>query len=237
MPLFNPDGVLARARRGLPGGFTIIELLVSIAILLIISLSVVTDLNRSRYQEELNGSARATVGLLRDIQARALAASDVRTCTAAGGTVGLCELSTVVCTGTCTTSTAAYAYGVEFARNATGVFAFADAEPTLNNRRPDGVGELVKLQPFLQGVSGLEHVTISRVDDQLFPNIVKGWVTFERQSGALRTDACDTPAPVTPACVIPGVEPTTMTITLTHARTLRTRVIRINGVTGKISID
>lgn len=239
MDFFNKTAKRSSPRLKRGGGFTIIELLVSISILLLISVSVATDLNRTRYQEELQGSARALVGMLRDLQTRALASTGAKTCTATGGVLYACDYTSVGCLGACTPLVPPYAYGLTLTLNATSVPAFAEVEPTYNNRRPIDLGdqhEQIDLLPFLKAASASNWVSISRIDDQFFSNIAGAYVTFERQSGTMRISACAKPTPYTPACG-PFGEPNTLTITLRHSKTTLTKVIRLNGLTGKISID
>ena|SRR3989344_5946659 len=221
-------------------GFTFTELLVSMSILVIISIAVATDIHRTRYQEELNGSARTLVGLLRDLQTRALTASNVNSCTAAGGVRYVCEMDSVGCVGACNVPAVPYAYGLTFALNATTVTSFADIDPLYNDRRPIQFGganehESVALLRFLKDSSATNYVTISSIVVGGLP-AGGAYVTFERQNGFMRINACDAPAPNTWPCGF-FPEPTTLTLTLRHARTTQTRVIRFNGLTGKISID
>ena len=220
------------------GGFTITELLVSIAILMIISLSVVTDLNRSRYQEELQGTSRVIVGLLRDMQTRAQAGREVQTCTGAGAVTLVCEYTAAGCTGACGTLIPPEAYGVTFNSNATGVTAFAEVEPTRTNRRDVELGydhENVGKIDFLKGVAGSEHVTIYTMVSGFFSDSQMS-VTFERQSGTMRIDACKAPPSLYQPCGMFG-EPTTGSITLRHAKTLSTKTITLNALTGRISVN
>jgi prepilin-type N-terminal cleavage/methylation domain-containing protein len=221
-------------------GFTYIELLVSMGILVIIALAVATDISRTRYQEELNGSARMIVGALRDLQTRALTASSVQSCTDISGIKLVCNVSTVGCVSACGTEVVPYAYGLTFTLNATSVSSFADIDPQYNDRRPILFGgadehERVADLSFLKASSSSNYVTISwMVVDGGLP-VGSAQITFERQNGLMRINGCDTPAPHAWTC-FPS-EPTTLVLTLRHSRTRQTKIIRLNGLTGKISID
>lgn len=211
------------------------ELLVSIMILMLISLSVITDLNRTRYQEELQGTARAIVALLRDMQARALAGREVQTCTASGVTL-VCEYNAVGCSSACGALVPPYDYGVTFNVNATSVTSFAEVDPTRSNRRDvelgydhEEIGELI----FPRAYNGLENVTIFTMTVGVFSDSSAS-ITFERQSGSMQIDACGSP-PFVP-CGMFG-EPTTASITLRHAKTLSTKTITLNAITGRISVN
>jgi type II secretory pathway pseudopilin PulG len=220
-------------------GFTIIELMVSTFILFMISIAVSQDVTRTRFQEELTSSARVMVGGLRDLQARALAASSVSTCTAAASAIYVCEVRDPGCVGACGTQIPPLAYGMTISAGATSTSLFAEVDPTsaYNNRREHAsLREDLGRSNFLTGVVGSNYVTIQNpitTDSGGFASIT---VTFERQSGRMRINACgDTPPPYTPGCVTP--EPRTATIVLRHSRTNATLTIRLNALTGRISLE
>jgi hypothetical protein len=216
------------------------ELLVSISILLIISMVVAGDLNKTRWQEELATSARVLAGGLRDMQARALTASGVKTCPASGLTF-VCEMPTppTGCTGACSALIPPFAVGMTLNVNATGVARFAEVEPTYNNRAEDVTSgrETLGWLPFAKGGT-TNNVTIL----SLTTNLGGGGlaiITFERQSGLMRVNPCDWPtggSPPTGACS-PFGEPTSIVIVIQHAKSGLTKTLRLNGPTGKISID
>lgn len=216
-------------------GFTLIELLISISILLIISVSVAGDITRIKHQEELQSSARELAGALRDLQARSLAASGVKTCTGSGGETLVCEISESGCTDACGGLIPPFSTGLTVAENATSVAMFAEVEPTENDRRPAATGESLGTIAFLQANPNSQTVTVQ----SLATNdgaVSSATVTFERQSGTMRIDACDSPAPYTPACG-GNPEPLTLEIVLQHTRLPVTRTVRLNATTGKISLE
>ncbi len=216
-------------------GFTLIELMVSVSILLIISVSVAGDITRIKHQEELQSSARQLASALRDLQARALAASGVKTCTGSGDELLICETGSSSCSDTCGSLIPPFSTGMNVAVNATSVTMFAEVEPTENDRRQATAGEDLGRIAFLQANANSATVTVQSMttNDGAVPSAV---VTFERQSGTMRINPCDTPAPYTPACGV-DPEPVTLEIVLRHTRLPVTRTIRLNATTGKISLE
>lgn len=215
------------------------ELLVSIAILLIISMVVAGDINKTRWQEELTSSARMLAGSLRDLQARALTASGVRTCDANGLTF-VCEWAGAsACTGPCNALVPPFAVGVTLDVNATGTSRFAEVEPTYNNRAEDRTSgrEYLGWVAFAKGGTP-ENVTISTLTTNLGGG-GQAIVTFERQNGLMRINPCDWPtggSPQTQWCT-PFGEPTSLTIVIRHSKSNLTKTIRLNGPAGRITID
>lgn len=220
-------------------GFTIVELMVSTFILFMISIAVAQDVTRAKFQEELQSSARTLVGGLRDLQARALAAGSVATCTAAAGAIYVCEVRDPGCIGACGTQIPPFAFGVTLTVNATGTTKFAEvySNSSYNNRQeePNGREDLGRLN-FLTGAVGSNYVSIQSLTAS-GSGVAGARVTFERQNGRMRVNACgDTPPPWTPGCVS-GPEPTTLVIVLRHSRTNASRTIRLNTLTGRISLE
>lgn len=233
-------GVRQKRHGASAAGFTIIELLVSVSILLMITLSVVGNINRSQYQEELNGSARLLAAALRDLQTRAYSASSVKTCDGAGGVTYVCEQSTAGCVSSCASPIPPYSYGMTIIGSATSVHRFAEVEPSFNNRREQSIGgdqhEQIGDLLFLQHAQTANYVTL-RVPISLDTGSVGSvTVTFERQNGTMRINGCGTPAPYTPGCA--GPEPTTARLQLQHARIPGIiRTVYLNAITGRVSLE
>ena len=220
---------LARNR----SGFTVPELMVSVLVLGLIAVSVAGDLNRTRYTEELQSSARALAGTLRDLQTQAFAASSIRTC--AGSSVQeVCLLSDATCVGSCDENIPPYALGITLSTSSTAVTRFAEVDVTQNDRQGQSTEDLGTLS-FSKGRATLPYVTIASLETNQGV-VTSTTVTFERQSGTMRIGACDTPTPFTLPCGMAG-EPVSLTIVLTHARTGLTRTVRLNANTGKISLE
>ncbi len=216
-------------------GFTLAELLVSVAILLIIAVAVAGDINRTKFQEELSSSARTLAGSLRDLQARALSATGVSTCSAAGGFNRVCETDATGCVGACGAKLPPYAAGVTFTSGNAFYARWAEVDPALYDHRPDlSAREVLDQRSFQAGTAGTAYVTI---DDPMTTNagsVTTAYVTFDRQNGTMRINACGTPN--APACG-GNPEPKTLDIVLRHSRTNQTRTVRLHAITGKISLE
>lgn len=219
-------GGVGAARRG----FTVAELLVSIGVLIIISVSVVRDITRTRYQEELTSSARMVVSTLRDIQSRALAASSIKTCIPSAGVTAVCEVSLSSCgTSACNQTVSPTVFGATFQNGSSQFSTFADVNG-ISNLREDLSGlERIQMNVFPKSNPSSSYVTItSLLADSL--TITSSTVTFDRQRGSMRINACLSGS-CTPA------EAVILSVTLTHSKTAKTKVIYLNAVTGKIEIQ
>jgi prepilin-type N-terminal cleavage/methylation domain-containing protein len=215
--------------------FTLPELMVSVSILLIISVAVSGQITLAKYQEELASSARVLAGTLRDLQAFAQAATGVKTCAPSGKPL-VCEVSTALCAASpCGTLVTPSAVGAVFDAPYTTIQRFAEVFSSSINRRKD-LGEDLGTRSFISGLAGTNFVSISSVSGDGTPGF-PFTVTFERQSGSMRMNACNTPAPFTPACSGSLQESTWARITLVHSKTGKTRSVLLNAVTGKISLE
>lgn len=212
-------------------GFTLAELMVSVAILMIISLSVMGDITRTRYQEELNSSARSLMGSLRDIQSRALAASSVKLCTPSAGVTAVCDFNLAKCgTASCNQSSSPAVYGVTLVSAATQYTTFADVNGTSNYREDLAGNETLQTIPFAKSNSTSPSFVsiISETADGV--GVTSSTVTFDRQRGSMRINAC-----LGGSCV--PAEAQALSITLRHSKTSKTKVIYLNAVTGKVEIQ
>lgn len=217
-------------------GFTLAELMVSIAILIIISLAVVGDITRTRHQEEIASSARLVAATLRSLQSRALAATSVMTCEV-GEAYVVCERDDGACAGApCNTEAVPMAVGATLKTGAAVITTFAEVDIAFEDRREDPSGrEYLGAQRLAEHIPGSEPVTIKQLNvGGTYQPLAT--VTFDRQSGAMRINACGTPQPLTPECG-GNPEPTTLEIELEHERRGYTKTISLNAVTGKISVD
>lgn len=212
------------------GGFTMAELLVSIGVLVIISISVVQDITRTRYQEELMSSARMVVATLRDAQARALAASSVSVCVPSAGVTAVCERSLSNCGATaCNLTVSPTVFGATFQNGASQFSTFADVNGTVNFREDLGGLERIQMNVFPKSNPSSAFVTITSIlADSV--SITSSTVTFDRQRGSMRVNACLV-GPCTPA------EAIILSITIRHSKTNKTKVIYLNAVTGKIELQ
>lgn len=209
------------------------EMLVSLFVIVLIALMVTGDLNRTKYSEELQSSARALAGTLRNLQAQAQAAAAIRTCDGASLQT-VCESSTTGCVGSCNESIPPFAVGLYLAQNATSATMFAEVDVVQNNRR-NHTSEFLGILGFLEGYRNAGFVRVNSLTTNQGA-VTSTTIAFERQSGTMRIDGCATPTPYTPACGGSG-EPVSLTIVLQHARTSLTRTIRLNAATGRISLE
>jgi Tfp pilus assembly protein FimT len=211
-------------------GFTLAELLVSVGVLMIISVSVIGDITRTRYQEELNSTARSLVASLRDVQSMALSASSIKICTPSAGVTAVCEFKQTQCAGAaCSSTVSPSVFGITLQNGANQFSTFADVNGTANYREDATGKETMQTIPFAKANPSVAFVTVTALATDL-GSVASSTVTFDRQRGSMRINPCLV-APCSPA------EATTLSITLTHARTGKTKVVYLNAVTGKVEIQ
>lgn len=211
-------------------GFTLAELLVSLGILMIISLAVVQNVALTRQQQEIRSSANLVASGLRDLQAQALAARSVKVCLV-GTTNVSCEWNAGSCGGSaCNLTLSPEALGMTLITTTSSFTTFADISSVTGNRREDLSGrELITRTIFPQVRSGVNAVVIdSLVADGV--SVASSTLTFERQSGSMRINAC-----LAGGCV--PAEANILQITLRHLQTQKTRIILVNAITGRISVE
>ncbi len=221
-----------RTTRGhlLISGFTFVELMISIAILTLISTATVFSLNASRNREELNVAARTLSADIRNMQARALAARNVSVCDTAAGNKKVCETgnaSPIICAGPCTPLPPSHV-GLFFQTTHTDYALFADVSD-------DDWRDTGNVEDFLTrslNPRGGTHVSIDKLETELGVlqtlNIAAG-----RQNGLMRVNACGDSG--LPACS--PTEPQIARITLRHSLSNDTVVIEVNALTGRVSIE
>lgn len=205
-------------------GFTLIEAMVSVAILGLLATIATTNLTESRRSEELNSAARILAADIRSVQARALSVKNTSFCQNASDAWIACELGSASCkpTSTCTSlppdgvgihlteATSTYDfYGIYSGPG--NDFARTSASQNFFYRKLD--------------LSGAPNVTISSLSAKL-PSSTSADVFFQRQNGAMRLNACA-------SCG----EPASLNIVLTHSQSGRTKTVSLNGITGRISIQ
>ncbi|MFH1077915.1 MAG: type II secretion system protein [Patescibacteria group bacterium] len=223
-----------RSRRD---GFTMVELMVSIVILVLISTTTVFSLTSTRNKDELNTAARMLASDIRNIQARALAARNVYQCTGADGKLQLCGADasvTPTCVDACTplppprfclhTPPASQFYQL-YADIRGNDWRLTDTNERLINRSlalPGG------------GSGGNVNMLISNVSwpgSPATPNTAD--ICVSRQSGTMRINACGDAG--LPACT--PTEPQVLTVTLRHNKSGESKTIEVNAVTGRVSIQ
>ncbi len=211
------------------GGFTLVELLVSIAILTIISSVTIVSLASSRQREELTTAARLLSADLRNIQAEALAAHNVRSCVIAAGMSRVCEpenTSSMTCIGACTPLPPPHV-GIHFLTGQDTYILFADV--MADDSRYGGVNEL--LQTHTLNPLGGGKVIISAMTTNLGP-LMDADVSVGRQNGVTRINACGDANQ--PSCS--PTEPKVLDIILTHVSSGATATVEVNSITGRVSV-
>lgn len=208
-------------------GFTLMELMVSIAILTLISGSTIFALQRSREKEELNIVARMLASDIKNIQARGLAARNILTCNVGSGK-RVCEpenKSLLVCDDACQLlpppkfgvwiSTRSGAY-ILFADVNLEDWRYSNPEEMLMERSFDRIGEGKVVLSSIQSENGnLDSVSLA----------------VARQNGMMRINACG-------AELVPcePTEPQQVTLTLRHTKSNDMISVEINALTGRVSI-
>jgi Tfp pilus assembly protein FimT len=217
---------------GFAKGFTVAELVICCVILILISTSVIGDIARTRWQEELNSSARTLVSNLRSMQSRALSASSVAICIPTAGVTAVCEANASKCgVSTCDQTTSPTVYGVTIESTKGEYSTFVDVNGTLNYREDLSGYERIATVPFSQSNPASPVVSITELlaDDDVVGS-VSSTITFNRQSGSMRINAC-----LSEPCDVEEAQQ--LSITLTHARSGKTKTIYLNAVTGRIEIQ
>jgi prepilin-type N-terminal cleavage/methylation domain-containing protein len=210
-------------------GFTLVELMISVAILTLISTATVYSLRATRQKEELRTAARILSGDIRNVQAMALAARNVLTCDIAGGVKRVCEISNpsqAACVSECEQAPPSR-YGIEYDKDGVGYTLFADiggADWRLTS-------DLEIISQHQLNPLGNARVAISNIQTEL-GDADKATIAVGRQNGTMRIDACDDVG--LPDCV--PTEPQDLKITLKHQQTDETAVIEVNAITGRVSV-
>jgi prepilin-type N-terminal cleavage/methylation domain-containing protein len=236
--LFNRESVTGDLRGEDRGwrGFSAVELMVSVAILALITTTASINITKVKMREELEASARQVASTLRNLQAQALAAKMVKVCTPSSVVI-VCELGTGKCGGSsCAATAVPMAVGMTIANGASSFSTFAEADASLEDRRQDSGGrESTSYVSLATGKAGTSAVTVTSLMAGS-TSLTSASIAFERQNGNLRIEACGGVPPLTPACAVGG-EPLTLRITLTHAKLAQSLTVAMNRLTGKISIE
>ncbi|MBU0540462.1 type II secretion system GspH family protein [Patescibacteria group bacterium] len=210
-------------------GFTLIELMISISILTLISTATVFSLRSTRQSEELATAARLLASDVRNIQARALAANNVKICDIAGGK-RVCEAenpSTTDCVGVCAPEPASR-YGITFDKDSGSYALFVDLNQS--DWRLSSEDEIV-LRRNLNPLGG-DKVTITELMIDT-GSLTEASMAVSRQNGIMRIEACGESG--LPACS--PVEPKILNITLQHQQSGKTAVVEINSQSGRVSVE
>lgn len=211
-------------------GFTLIELMVSISILALISTVTVFNLRNTRQTEELATAARLLTSDIRNIQARALAANNVKICDTLAGSRRVCETenpSIVSCSGPCTPEPAAR-YGISFNKDSGYFDLFIDINQS--DWRISSDDEILARRNLNPLGGGKVLVSVLRTDTGL---LSKASMAVSRQNGIMRIDACGESG--LPICQ--PTEPKILFVTLQHQQSGKTAIVEINAQSGRVSVE
>ena len=193
--------------------------MVSVAIVMLLALFAVTSLDSSKKTEELRTVARQLVSDVRSVQARALSAQNIKTCTTPLGDNAVCEDSAAVCVGPCALANPG-GFGIHFEANSSTYILFADVNADAPNFKYTNTKEnLVRRR--------LADTSQSVIVEQVMvpASVANGDIVFLRQSA--------TPHVYYPTMV---AEPNTIVVRLKHTTSNATLDVEINRVTGRVSI-
>ncbi len=207
-------------------GFTLSEVMISIAIVGIISVAAFYSLRQGRMNDELNTAVRVVASDLRNVQSRALTAQNVKFCEDTSTPTAkniVCENSTALCqTPVVCTAVPPAGVGVHLTKAGSGYDFYAKYDPGTTDWREVDPGEVFFTRSL--ATAGASNVKISKLGTADMSALD---VAFQRQNGNMLIDAC--PAGCTNL--------TTITITLQHKVSLKTASVSLNTITGRISID
>lgn len=205
-------------------GFTLIELMVSIAIMGIIAVVTMNDLRSSQRKDQLNNAARIIAADLRTLQAQALTGQNVKSCSADMSFI-VCEQNASGCSNGSTSCVAQppSAVGLHVTQGAFIYDEFADvASQDWQENLPNEL-----LQSRSLPLLGARNVVI----DTLIAGsltVADADVAFKRQTGNMGINGCYD-------CGLAG--PYSLTIRLKQTQTNETKDVVLNAVTGRISIE
>ncbi len=211
------------SRNRLPG-FTLIELMVSIAIMGIIAVVTMNDLRSSQRKDQLNNAARIVAADLRTFQAQALTGQNVKSCLS-GTSVIVCEQSANSCSNGSISCIAQppSAVGLHFKTAVTEYDEFADvASSDWQENLPNELLQIRSL-PLL----GAQNVVIQELIAGSV-TVTDADVAFKRQTGNMGINGCYD-------CGSSG--PYNLTIRLKQTQTNETKDVVLDAVTGRISIE
>lgn len=211
-------------------GFTLVELMISVAILTMISITTVFSLRRTREKDELNTAVRLLTSDIKNVESRALSARNVLTCTVAGGSGRVCEpenTSPDPCVGACAAMPPPH-FGMSFTGSQEAYTLFADVGT--EDWRFSGPNEVL-LTRSLNPLGG-GKVVVSSMKTEI-GNLASAAFGVGRQNGMMRIEACGDAG--LPLCA--PTEPKILQITLRHTVSGDTAVVEINALTGRVSVQ
>lgn len=210
-----------RTRQNPKGGFTLIELAVSVFILGLISTSVLYNLRSTRRTDELRAAARIVAGDLRALQSRALSGQNIKTCTPSTRIV--CELSEASCAGSVCVPLPPFGVGVRLTSGSNLYTLFADVDTTKQDWKQTDATEIFLTRDL--SIGGAPNVVIDVLTLPAPTGIVPFVdVAFQRQNGGMVIGEC-----------ISGCN-ATLFIRLKHLISGDTKQVEVNAITGRVSV-
>lgn len=204
-------------------GFSAIELLIGLSIIVLLATITVVELRQARRGDELRTAARQLAGDIRAMQSRALSAKNLKTCDAGGG-FAVCEASDAVCGGTPCDYSIPAAFGVHLVINTSTYAMFADINPAAGvDYHFTDSHEIMEYRSVLPLAT--DYVIIDQITSTSSTPVPFADISFMRQNGTTRLYD-DTVPP----------EPAIVKIRLLHTISNKTMEIEVNRVTGRISI-
>ena len=207
-------------------GFTLAEMLVSVAVIGLLAVVVVVGMGQGKQTEELRGAARQLAADIRSMQARALAAGDVKACPTAAGILTVCEDTTAVCANPADcVARVPSSFGVNASSTDVSYTMFAEVESSTADYHLNKANEALIGRQLLQGTG--QNVIIQKVlTGKPTPLVSRsaGDVSFTRQNGTTRLYDGS------------GTEPDILVFRLWHKTSSSTMDVEVNRVTGRVSI-
>jgi type II secretory pathway pseudopilin PulG len=202
-------------------GFTIIELLIGLSIVVLLATITVFELGSARRGDELRTASRQLTADLRALQSRALSAKNIKTCDT-GTDLAVCEYSESACGVNPCADDIPAAYGIHLVSGTSTYLLFADINPTAAiDYHYTGTGETYQTRTLLP-LGGTDVV----VDQIMSSSTVVAFadISFMRQNGTVRVYDPTTPP-----------ESAIVRVRIRHIRSNETLEIEINRITGRIS--
>ena len=208
-------------------GFTVAEMLISLAIVILLALTAVFSLDSNQRTDELKTAARQLSADLGAQQAKAFSAHNIKICPSViGGENAVCENSTARCNGLCATATV-IAYGLHANVSSSTYTLFAEIFPSA---APDYVltnSDESFLNRTLSPLGTSNNVVIDSIirSPSMAVSSTREDITFARQNGAVRLldNTTSTPA-------------IQVIIRLRHIKSGKTMDVQVDSVTGRISV-
>lgn len=204
-------------------GFTLVELMVSIAIMGLIAVVTMNDMRTSQRKDQLNTAARVLAADIRAMQAQALSGKNIKSCPL-GVAHTVCEQSASVCSDSaqCIAQPPS-AVGLHVTVAGTSYDEFADVDSIDGLKDPN---EIIQSRSF--PLLGAQNVVIDALTAGGAP-VNDADVSFQRQNGTMGINGC-----YAPVC---NAGPFTLIIQLRQTQTNDTKNIVLNAITGRISIE